>query len=98
VCEGKRPTKDFPAFTEALVVYCVDDVDYSMAVIVVFWPDGPDPALSAEVPELEHGRGQSDLPGWRCKGVGHLSSLRVECGEHETRTVLAYCRGDLVGW
>jgi hypothetical protein len=33
-----------------------------MAVIVVFRPDGPDPALASEIPELEQGRRQSYLP------------------------------------
>jgi hypothetical protein len=61
----KKRTEDFPAFVETLVVDRVNDVDDGMAVIVIFGPDGPDPALSAEVPELEHGRGQSDLPSWK---------------------------------
>jgi hypothetical protein len=37
------------------VVDRVDDVDDGVTVIVVFWPDGSDPALAAEVPELEQG-------------------------------------------
>lgn len=45
------------------MIDCIDDVDDRVAVIVVFRPDGPDPALASEVPELEHGRGQSYLPG-----------------------------------
>lgn len=59
----KERTKGFPALAEALVVDCIDDVDDGVAVIVVFWPYGPDPALASEIPELEHGRGQSYLSG-----------------------------------
>jgi hypothetical protein len=59
----KERTEGFPALAEALMVDCVDDVDDGVAVIVVFRPDGPDPALASEIPELEHGRGQSYLPG-----------------------------------
>ena len=51
----KERTKSFPALAEALVVDCIDDVDDGVAVVVVFWPDGPDPALASEIPELEHG-------------------------------------------
>ena len=51
----KYHTKNFPAFAEALVVDCIDDVDNGVAVIVVFRPDGPNPALASEIPELEHG-------------------------------------------
>jgi hypothetical protein len=58
-----RHTEDFPTLAEALVVDCIDDVDDCVAVIVVFRPDRPYPALASEVPELEHGRGQSYLPG-----------------------------------
>jgi hypothetical protein len=45
------------------VVDCIDDVDDGVAVIVVFRPDGPDPALASEIPELEQSRGKSYLPG-----------------------------------
>jgi hypothetical protein len=51
----KDRTKNFPALAETLVVNCIDDVDNGVAVIVVFRPDGPDPALASEIPELEHG-------------------------------------------
>ena len=51
----KGRTKNFPAFAEALVVDCINDVDNGVAVIVVFRPDGPNPALASEIPELEHG-------------------------------------------
>ncbi len=46
------------------MVDCIDDVDDGVAVIVVFRPDRPNAALAPEVPELEHGRGKSYLPGW----------------------------------
>lgn len=59
----KERTKHFPALAEALMVDCIDYVDNGMAVIVVFRPDGPDPALASEIPELEHGRRQSYLTG-----------------------------------
>ena len=62
-------TEGFPALAEALVVDCIDDVDDCVAVIVVFRPDGPDPALAPEVPELEHGGGQSYLPGYKKREV-----------------------------
>jgi len=48
-------TEGFPALAEALVIDCIDDVDDCVAIIVVFRPDGPDPALASEVPELEYG-------------------------------------------
>ncbi len=51
----RNRTEGFPALAEALVVDCIDDVDDCVAVIVVFRPDGPDPTLASEVPELEHG-------------------------------------------
>jgi hypothetical protein len=51
----KNRTESFPTLAEALVVNCIDDVDDCVAVVVVFRPDGPDPALASEVPELEHG-------------------------------------------
>jgi hypothetical protein len=35
-----------------------------VAVVVVFWPDGSDPALASEIPELEQGRGQRYLSGY----------------------------------
>ena len=50
-----RHTEDFPTLAEALVVDCIDDEDDCVAVIVVFRPDRPYPALASEVPELEHG-------------------------------------------
>jgi hypothetical protein len=50
--ERKKRTEDFPAFAETLAVDRVNDVDDGMAIIIIFGPDGPDPALSAEVPEL----------------------------------------------
>ena len=56
-------TKDFPALAEPFVVDCIDHVDDGMAVAVVLGPDGADAALAAEIPELEHRRGQGDLPG-----------------------------------
>lgn len=59
----RKRTEDFPALAHALVVDCIDDVDDCVAVIVVFRPYGPDPALASEVPELEQRRGQSYLPG-----------------------------------
>jgi hypothetical protein len=37
-----------------------------VAVAVVLRPNGPDPALASEIPELEHGRGQGYLPGCAC--------------------------------
>ena len=51
----RNRTEGLPAFAEALVVDCIDDVDDCVAVIVVLRPDGPDPTLASEVPELEHG-------------------------------------------
>jgi len=53
--EGTVRTKDFPALVETLVVDCINDIDYCVAVIVVFGPDGPDAALASKIPELEHG-------------------------------------------
>jgi hypothetical protein len=54
--KGKETrTEGFPALAEALVIDCIDDVDDCVAIIVVFRPDGPDPALASEVPELEYG-------------------------------------------
>lgn len=41
----------------------IDDVDNGVAVAVVLRPNGPDPALASEIPELEHGRRQGYLPG-----------------------------------
>ena len=61
--KGGKRTEDFPTFAEALVVDRIDDVDDSVAVAVVFGPDGPDSTLAPEIPELEHGRGQRYLPG-----------------------------------
>ena len=52
---GRRRTEDFPAFAEAFVVTRIDDVDDSVAVAVVFRPNGSNPALASEIPELEHG-------------------------------------------
>lgn len=51
---GER-TEDVPALAETLVVDSIDDVDDGVAVVVVSWPDGPDPALASEIPELEDG-------------------------------------------
>jgi len=56
-------TEDIPALAETLVVDSIDDVDDGVAVVVVSWPDGPDPTLASEVPELEDGRGQGYLAG-----------------------------------
>jgi len=52
---GEDGVEGFPALAEALVIDCIDDVDDCVAIIVVFRPDGPDPALASEVPELEYG-------------------------------------------
>ena len=52
---GGGRTEDFPALAEAFVVDRVDDVDDGVAVAVVFRPNGSNPALASEVPELEHG-------------------------------------------
>jgi hypothetical protein len=57
----KERTEHFPALAEALMVDGIYYVDDGMAVIVVFRPDGPDPALASEIPELEHGRRQGYL-------------------------------------
>jgi hypothetical protein len=48
----KDRTKNFPTLAEALVVDCIDDIDNGVAVIIVFRPDGPDPMLASEIPEL----------------------------------------------
>ena len=56
-------TEDFPALAESFMVDRIDHVDDGVAVAVVLGPDGADAALAAEIPELEHCRGQGDLPG-----------------------------------
>jgi hypothetical protein len=63
------------------VVDRIDDVDDGMAVTIVFWPNGPDPALASEIPELEHGRGQRYLPG--CYGMCACMTLNAKVASEE---------------
>ena len=67
-------TEDFPALAEPLVVDRIDHVDDGMAVAVVLGPDGADATLAAEIPELEHCRGQGDLPS--CAYIQYSFMLR----------------------
>jgi hypothetical protein len=46
--DGEETIEDFPVLAEALVVDYINDVDDCTGVIVVFGPDGPDPALACE--------------------------------------------------
>jgi hypothetical protein len=52
---GSERTEDFPALAEAFVIDRIDDVDDCVAIAVVFRPNGSNPALTPEIPELEHG-------------------------------------------
>jgi hypothetical protein len=69
---GRCVTEDFPAFAEPLVVDRIDHVDDGVAVAVVLGPYGADTALATEIPELEHCRGQRDLPGCACVQKIHI--------------------------
>ena len=63
-------TEDFPTFAETFPVFCVDDEDNSMAIVVVTVPDRPDTALASKVPELQDCRWESNFT--HCKRVQNV--------------------------
>jgi hypothetical protein len=58
----ERRTKYLPAFTEPFSVFGIDHIYNRMTVVEIPMPNIPDTTLAAEIPELEDGRGQSNLP------------------------------------
>jgi hypothetical protein len=76
------------------VVDRIDHVDDGVAVAVVFGPYGADAALAAEIPELEHCRGQRDLPG--CTQKTYIQYYLYNIGGTGTHTVLTHCRGNFI--
>ena len=55
VSQSTVHTKYLPSFAETFTVFCVNDEDNSMAVVVVTMPDRPDAALPPKIPELQDG-------------------------------------------
>lgn len=61
---AEEHTKDLPTFTQSLAIFRVDYKDHSMAIFVVAMPDGTDPALSAQIPELQYSGRQCNLTSY----------------------------------
>jgi hypothetical protein len=108
----RRLTEDLPTLAQPSLIPRIDDKDDGVTLVIVFFPDLTDIALTAQVEKVQGGRREGDLSN--CEAAKEripfgLASSLIESARAiwaytkqwrrlEMLTVLAYGRTDLVSW
>lgn len=77
---GNALTKHFPCLGQTSLVAGVHDKNHSMTLVVVFWPNRPDIALSAQVKELHYCGRKMNLAN--CS-IGRCNAVQRQEGKSE---------------